>query len=401
MKIGKMLKLGAEGVLGAGLVGLLVYAFLPKPLDVEVAPIRRGPLVVTVEGEGRTRIKDRFVVSAPVAGQIDRVTLRPGDRVALGAPITVVTPIDPPLLDARSKAQAEAQLRLAKAAEEQAVARVRTAEVASERTKADLARMQALGKSGGVTQAAVDDAELSARTAASELESAHFGVGVARSQVEVASAAVSRVAGKSSDTSSVPVKSPVDGAILRVLTESAGVVAAGAPLVEVGDPAALEIVMDVLSADAVAIKPGAETWIEHWGGDKRLDARVRLVEPSGFTKVSALGVEEQRVNVVADFVCDPKDRAALGDGYRVHARVVVWQSPDALRVPLSALFRDSDHWAVFTVAGGRAEKHAVEVGRRGDREAQVLSGLADGDRVVVHPGDRLDTGVRVRALGAR
>jgi HlyD family secretion protein len=398
MKTGKIVKLGAEAVVGLMLVGLLVYAFLPKPLDVEVAPVSRGPLVVTVEGEGRTRIKDRFVVSAPVAGQINRVTLRPGDRVKLGAPITVVTPIDPPLLDARSRAQADAQLRLARAAEEQAVARVHTAEASTEHAKADFARMQALDKSGGVTRAAVDDAELAARTAAAELDSAHFGVGVARSQVEVAAAAVSRVAGPSADTSSVAVKSPVDGAVLRVLTESAGVVAAGAPLVEVGDPAALEIVMDVLSADAVAIKAGAEAWIEHWGGG-RLDARVRLVEPSGFTKVSALGVEEQRVNVVGDFAGDPAARAALGDGYRVHARVVVWQQPDAVRVPLSALFRDGDRWAVFAVAGGRAEKRTVEVGRRGDREAQVLSGLSEADRVVVHPGDRLNTGARVKPLG--
>jgi HlyD family secretion protein len=402
MKLAKTAKIGAEIVVGLCLAALLVYAFLPKPLDVETAAVQKGPLVVTVDGDGRTRIKDRFVVSAPVAGQIERILLRPGDRIQLGAPITVVTPIDPPLLDARSRAQADAQLRLARAAEEQAAARVRTAEAAADHAKAELARMQALDKSGGVTRAAVEDAELAARTAASELDSAKFGVGVARSQVEVAAAAVSRVAGKGAsgaDTSKVPVKSPVDGAVLRVLTESAGVVAAGAPLVEVGDPAALEIVMDLLSADAVAVKAGAEMWIEHWGGEKRLAARVRLVEPSGFTKVSALGVEEQRVNVVADFTSDPADRAALGDGYRVHARVVVWQKPDAIRVPLSALFRDGDRWAVFVLSQDRAHRRAIEIGHRGDRDAEVLSGLDEGDRVVVHPGDRLTDGARVRPIG--
>jgi HlyD family secretion protein len=186
--------------------------------------------------------------------------------------------------------------------------------------------------------------------------------------------------------------------VLRVLTESAGVVAAGAPLMEIGDPSGLEIVLDLLSADAVLVKAGAETWIERWGGDKRLDARVRLVEPSGFSKVSALGVEEQRVNVVADFICDPKERAALGDGYRVHARVVVWQKSDAVRVPLSAIFRDGDRWAVFVMAGDRAHKRLIEVGHRGDREAEVLSGIAEGDPLIVHPGDRLTDGARVKPL---
>ena len=398
MKIAKTTKIAAEVVVGALLVALLVYAFLPKPLDVESAPVTRGALVTTVDGTGRTRIKDRFVVSAPVAGQIDRIRLHAGDRLQLGALITVLTPIDPPLLDARSRVQADAQLRAARAGEEQASARVRAAEAAVAHAAADLNRAQMLDKVGGVVPTAVGDAELEARTVASELDSARFGVGVARSQVEIAAAAVSRVTGKSVDTSNVAVKSPVDGTVLRVLTESAGVIAAGAPLMEIGDPSGLEIVLDVLSADAVAIRAGAETWIEHWGGDKRLEARVRLVEPSGFSKVSALGVEEQRVNVLADFAGDPSERATLGDGYRVHARVVVWQKADAVRVPLSAIFRDADGWAVFAIHGDRAHKRTIELGHRGDREAEVLSGIAEGDRVVVHPGDRLTDGARVKPL---
>jgi HlyD family secretion protein len=399
MKLAKTVKISAEVVVALLLLALLVYAFLPKPLEVESAVVTKGALVVTVDGDGRTRIKDRFVVSAPVAGQIDRISLHAGDRLKLGGPITVVTPTDSPLLDARSRVQASAQLRLAKAAEEQASARVRTAEAAADHAKIELGRVQTLGKSGSVGRAAVEDAELAARTSASELDSARFGVGVARSQVEIAAAAVSRVTGKPGDTSSIAVKSPVDGVVLRVLTESAGVVTAGAPLVEIGDPAGLEIVLDLLSADAVAVKAGAETWIERWGGDKRLGARVRLVEPSGFTKVSALGVEEQRVNVVADFVCDPAERTALGDSYRVHARVVVWQKTDAVRVPLSAIFRDGDAWAVFAIGEDRAHKRLIEIGHRGDREAEALSGIAEGDRVVVHPGDRLTDGARVTPLG--
>lgn len=399
MKIARASKITVEVVVGLALVALLAYAFWPKPLAVETAVIARGPLVVTVDSDGRTRIKDRFVVSAPVGGQIDRVVLRPGDRVKNGAPITVVTPIDPPLLDARSKAQADAQHRLARAAESQAAARVRTAEAASDHAKAELARMEQLEKSGGIARAALEDAQLAARTAAAELDSARFGVGVARSQVELARAALSRASGTPDEASAgVAVKSPVDGAVLRVITESAGVVAAGAPLVELGDPAALEVVMDLLSSDATLVKAGAEVWIERWGGDRRLDGRVRLVEPSGFTKVSALGVEEQRVHVVADFTGTPEERASLGDGYRVYARIVVWQKEDAVRVPLSGLFRDGDRWAVFVVAAERAEKRIVEIGRRGEREAEVLSGLAEGETIVVHPGDRLTGGARVYSL---
>lgn len=399
MKIAKTAKIAAEIAVALLLVALLVLAFLPKPIAVEMVAVTRGPLVVTVDGDGRTRIKDRFVVSAPVAGQIERIALRPGDRLKLGAPITAVTPIEPPLLDARSRAQADAQLRIARAAEAQAAARVRTAEATADRAKAELTRTRELEKGGGVARAALEDAETGARSAAAELDSARFGVGVARSQVELAAAAISRLTAGAGDTGNVPVKSPVDGAVLRVFTESAGVVAAGVPLVEIGDPSALEIVLDVLSADAVQVRAGAETWIEHWGGGKRLDARVRLVEPSGFTKVSALGIEEQRVNVIADFSGDPAERAALGDSYRVHARVVVWQKADAIRVPLSALFRDGDRWAVFLVAGDRAQKRAVEVGHRGDREAEVLSGVAEGDRVVAHPGDRLTDSARVSRVG--
>lgn len=399
MKIAKALKIAAEAAAALALAALLAYAFWPKPLDVETAAVTRGPLVVTVDADGRTRIKDRFVVSAPVAGQIDRVALRPGDRVELGEPLTVVTPIEPPLLDTRSRATAAAQHRLARAAEAQAAARVRTAETASERAKADLARLEQLDEAGAVAHAAFEDAQLAARTAAAEFDSARFGVGVARSQVEVAAAALSRVTGKERDDAAVPVRSPVCGAVLRVITESAGVVAAGAPLVEIGDPAALEVVLDLLSADAVMVRPGAEAWLERWGGDERLDGRVRLVEPSGFTKVSALGVEEQRVNVVVDFTGAPEARAALGDGYRVHARIVVWRKADAIRVPLSALFRDGDRWAVFVIESDRAHRRAVEIGRRGDREAEVLSGLGEGDRVVAHPGDRLTDGARVHPLG--
>lgn len=395
MKLAKASKIAAEIIVALALVALLAYAFWPKPLDVEAAAVTKGQLVVTVDGDGRTRIKDRFVVSAPVNGQIDRVALRPGDRVKLGDPITVVTPIEPPLLDARSRAQADAQHRLARAAEAQAAARVRTAEAAAEHAKTELSRMEQLDKMGGITRAALEDAQLAARTATAELDSARFGVGVARSQVELARAAISRVSGKEADTANVPVKSPVDGVVLRVHTESAGVVAAGAPILEVGDPAALELVLDLLSSDAVLVKPSAETWVERWGGENRLNARVRLVEPSGFTKVSALGVEEQRVLVVADFTGDVKERIALGDGYRVHARIVVWQKADAIRVPLSALFRDGDRWAVLVVAKDRAELRGVEIGRRGDREAEVLSGLVEGERVIVHPGDRLTHGTRI------
>ncbi|MGK4001514.1 HlyD family efflux transporter periplasmic adaptor subunit [Sorangium sp. So ce1036] len=391
-------------VLAALLVGAIALASLPKPALVEASAVTRGPLVVTVDGDGRTRIKDRFVISAPVSGQMPRLELHPGDRVARGAALVEIAPIDPPLLDARSRAQAEAHARSARAGVSQVKARVALAETSLAQARVELARVRTLHERGGVPQAELEAAEFRERAAQAELESAKFGARVAQYELQTAEAALVRMRPAAPGAparragggdGSVALESPVDGTVLRVFQESATLLQAGAPILELGDPGALEIVIDLLSADAVAVKPGAEVRVERWGGEAPLEARVRLVEPSGFTKVSALGVEEQRVNVIADFSGPPEARAALGDGYRVYARVVVWQKADVIKAPQTALFRRGDRWAVFVLADGRAHLREVEIGKRSGSDAEVLAGLGEGDRVVVHPSDTLEDGARV------
>ncbi|WP_437766440.1 HlyD family efflux transporter periplasmic adaptor subunit [Sorangium sp. So ce281] len=391
-------------LLAALLVGAIVVAFLPKPALVEASAVTRRPLVVTVDGDGRTRITDRFVISAPVGGQMPRLELHPGDRVKLGAMLTEIAPIDPPLLDARSRAQAEAHAQSARAGVSQVKARVALAETALAQARSELARVRTLHERGGVARAELETAEFRERAAQAELESARFGARVTQFELQTAEAALVRMKPEGpgaparktgAGDASVAIQSPVDGTVLRVFQESAALLQAGAPILELGDPAALEIVIDLLSSDAVAVRPGAEVHVERWGGEAPLGARVRLVEPSGFTKVSALGIEEQRVNVIADFSGPPEARKALGDGYRVHARIVIWEKADALQVPQTALFRRGERWAVFALADGHARLRDVEIGRRSGGAAEVLAGLDEGDRVVVHPNDKLHDGARV------
>jgi HlyD family secretion protein len=386
-------------LIGIGVVAAIVVAMLPKPTVVELASVVKGPLVVTVEGDGKTRIKDRFVVSAPVTGQMPRLDLHPGDNVKLGAPLTQIAPIEAPLLDPRSRAQSEAQAKLSRAARSQAGARVSMAQAALDFEKNELARVKQLFAAGGVPQATVDAAELKARSSAAELESARFGERIAQFQLETAEAAVVRQKGGAAQDEGlrVAVRAPIEGTVLRVFQESAGLIAAGAPLLELGDRAAMEIVIELLSTDAVAVRPDARVMIDRWGRDEVLEARVRLIEPSGFTKISALGIEEQRVNVVADFTGPREAWSALGDGYRVHARIVIFERADALKVPLSALFRHGDGWAVFGLAGDKASLRKVEVGRRSLAEAEILSGLNEGDKILVHPSEKIADGTAVVA----
>lgn len=394
MKIGRTVVWVVIGIL---VLAAIVYAMLPKPLVVELASVAKGPLVVTVEGDGKTRIKDRFVVSAPVTGQMPRLDLHPGDNVKLGGMLTQIAPIEAPLLDPRSRAQSEAQAKLARAARSQASTRVKMAQTALDYEKNELTRVKQLFASGGVPQATLDAAELKARSAAAELESARFGERIAQFQLETAEAAVVRQkAGAGQDDGlRVEVRAPIEGTVLRVFQESAGLIAAGAPLIELGDRAAMEIVIELLSTDAVAVRPDARVLIDRWGRDEVLEARVRLIEPSGYTKISALGIEEQRVNVVADFTGPREAWSALGDGYRVHARIVIFENPDALKVPLASLFRHGDGWAVFGISGDKASLRKVEVGRRSLTEAEIVSGLAEGDKILVHPSEKVADGTAV------
>jgi HlyD family secretion protein len=381
----------------AVVAGLLVMALWPQAVVVEIAETTRGPLVVTIDEEGRTRVRERFVVSSPLAGRVLRIELEPGDQVKRGDVVARVRAEAPPLLDERSRAEAAAAVESARAALGQTRAEAQRAQTALMQADRELARVRALQEGGLTTPREVDLREAEAAAAKEASEAAGFAVRVAESELTRAEA---RLVPLSSDTLGrvATVRAPADGVVLRRLRESESVVPAGEPLLEIGDPARLEIVADLLSTDAVQVAPGARAVIEQWGGSRELAARVRLVEPSGFTKISALGVEEQRVNVILDFV-DPADGwGQLGDGYRVEVRIVVWEAPDVLKVPTGALFRESERWAVYIVEDGRARLRHLELGRQNGQEAEVASGLEAGDRVILHPGDTLADGGRVETL---
>ncbi|MCZ7618677.1 MAG: HlyD family efflux transporter periplasmic adaptor subunit [Myxococcota bacterium] len=389
----------AGAVLAAAALWLVMR---PQALRVDVATVRRAPLRVTVDEEGETRVRDRYVVAAPATGRLLRIEHDEGDPIEAGA---VVARIEPAPLDPRDRAAAQARLEAAESSQQAARARMQRAEAALAQARRDAARAAQLHARGTASDYALEQARLAETSAVREHEEARFAAAAAASDVEAARAVLiadpgptasrPEAAAAPSCAGAVPClegRAPVSGQILRVLEESERIVAAGTPLVEIGDPAALEIVTDVLSRDAVGVTAGTPVWIEDWGGPGALEGRVRRVEPSGFTKVSALGVEEQRVNVVID-LAEPDPR--LGDGYRVEVRIVTWEGDDVLQIPASALFRVGPQWAVFVVEGGRARRRPVEVGAQATFDVEIRAGLSEGDVVILHPSDRLDDGTRV------
>ena len=370
--------------LGAAIVGLGAFAlFRSVPLPVETARVARRALQVTVDEEGETRVRDRYVVAAPVAGRVARIALREGDAVGPG---TVVARVFPAPLDPRTRDQAAARLDAADDARRAAEAGARQARAAHDQAHRGWERARRLAADNSIAPQEREQAELEETSRARELESAEFRAHAAAHEVELARAALAV------DQQPIAIRSPVAGRVLRVPEPSERVVAAGTPLVEVGDPSKLEIVADLLSAEAVKVRPGAPILIEGWGGGAALRGRLRVVEPSAFTKVSALGVEEQRVNVVADLLDPP---GPIGDRYRVEIRIVVWQGDSVLTVPSSALFRRGDGWGVFLVHGARARQREVVVGHRTPFDVEILRGVAEGDIVIRHPGDRVAEGVKV------
>jgi HlyD family secretion protein len=377
------------------LVGAGVAAAWPKPVVVEEAPVRSAPLEVTVDESGKTRVRDRYVVHAPLAGDIGRIELHAGDPVAAGVAIAQIVPASPALLDPRARAEAGARVGAAEANLAQARAQMARADAASAHAAQDLETTKRLTTTGAVSPDEQRNAELESHVRQQELEAARFAVQVARSDVDVARAALRRYGERPGGIEPFTIASPVSGRVLRVHQQSESVIAPGAPIIELGDPSSLEVVVDVLTADAVRIPPNAPVRLERWGGAAALRAHVRVVEPSAFTKVSALGVEEQRTSVVID-LDDPSNLwARLGDGYRVEAHIVVWQSDAVTTIPASATFRQGDAWAVFVDDRGRARLHVVQIGQRGSADLQVVSGLSLGDRVVVHPSSGVAEGVRI------
>lgn len=399
-----------------GVVAAVGYGLLPEPIEVDLASVQRGSLRVTVDEDGKTRIRERYVVSAPLAGRLLRIELDPGDEVKAGETLlATIEPRDPELLDARSIAQAEARVKAAEAALEKMGPVLEEVRAAQEYAEAELKRVRDARRENpqAVSASEVESKLMAYRTRTALLRTARYNEEIARFELNQARAALIRsrppkknASGSTENSTEADpsddndwnftIRSPINGRVLRLFQESSAVVQAGAPLLELGNPSDLEVVVDVLSSDAVKIRPGALVLLEHWGGEKTLHGRVRLVEPSAFTKISTLGVEEQRVNVIVDLVDPPQQRAALGDGFRVEARIVVAQAADVLKVPTSALFRVGQQWAVFRVLDRVARQSIVKLGLQNGLEAEVREGLAAGDQVVVHPSDAVGDGTAVR-----
>jgi len=391
MRVWKIVRL----VFGAAIViAMAIVALWPEAAEVDIAAVARGAMQVTVDEEGETRVRDRFVVSAPVGGRLQRIELEPGDAVTRGSTIVArLAPVDAPLLDPRALAELRAAADAAREAVGLARAEVDRASAMRERAQATARRYANLVEAGAVSREDFDTAQTAVTTAAKTQQAAEFALARAEREHEQALARLQRPAYSGRV---IELAAPVNGVVLKRLRESECVVGAGEPLLEIGDPLQLEVMADLLSTDAVRVRPGSRVSIERWGGSHALPARVRRVEPSGFLKVSALGVEEQRVNVVIDF--DDPARAArkLGDGYRVDVRIVVWQSDAVLGVPVGSLFRRGDSWAVFVADGGRARLRTIEIGQRNNESAEVVNGLRETERVVLHPPDTLVDGARIR-----
>jgi HlyD family secretion protein len=383
----------------AAILVLLAIALWPETVDVDVSSVTRGTLTVTVNEEGRTRVRDRFVVSAPVAGRVLRLDVEPGDAVRRGDVVARLQPGMSPLIDARTLAEARAAVQSARAAFGRAEAEQRRADAALAHAERESQRTRGLVDAGALPAQELEARQTEARVAREAATAAAFAVRAASADVDQAAARLAAPSGPR-DGAVVTVRAPINGVILRRLHESETMVPAGEPLVEIGDPTQLEVVVDLLSTDAARVRQGAPALLEVWRGEPPLGGRVRRVEPSGFTKVSALGVEEQRVNVILDL--DPRfgeDEIVLGDAYRVDVGIVVLEVRDAVLVPASALFRDGNRWAVYEVRDGRARRTFVDIGAQTARDAEIVSGIAAHAQVVVHPGERVVDGVRVRAAG--
>ncbi len=380
-------------------IGLVFWlALRPRPILVDVAEVHRGLLQVGVEEDGKTRIRERYVVSTPLTGRLRRVTFDVGDKVVADKTVlATMEATDPTLLDPRAVAQAKNRVGAAERKLQAAKSELARAESALQFAEKEMGRVRQLIAQDAASDLEFSQRELDFRQRTEETRSAGFAVDIAEYELELERAAllITDPAQRDSGDMVLSIRAPIDGRILRIYQESTAVVEVGSPLMEVGDPTDLEVIADVLSRDAVQIAPGNPVRLNRWGGDAPLAGQVRLVEPSGFTKLSALGVEEQRVNVVIDLLDPPEKRRQLGDGFRVDCEVVIGEADDVLQVPTSALFRVDGAWRVFLVKDSIARLTKVEIGKNSGRFAEVTAGLLEGDQVVVHPGDSVEDGARV------
>lgn len=379
------------GLVAVLLLGLLVRSYLPNPVQVDAAKVTRGQLLSTLEQTAKTRVAERYAVTAPITGALVRISLRAGDPVSEGTKLADLLPAE---LDPRSRADAQARAEAANDAAREAQTRASLGESALAHARSELSRIRTLHGGGAATPQQLESAQFEVQRATRELASARLAVQVARHQLDSARAIVQPAGGRGR-VGSVTVTSPVNGVVLRVLLPDAGPVAAGTPLLELGDLNTLEVVAEVQTRDAVTLKPGMKVLFDQWGGGKPLHGEVRVVEPSAFTRVSPLGVEEQRVNVVVGFVEPPEQRAGLSDGFELQARFILWEGSDVLQVPASAVFRRQDGWAVFVIEEGSAKERAVKIGHRNPSAVELLEGVAEGAEVILHPGDAITDGVSV------
>ena len=388
------------GVIVIALAGALVYGFWPVATRVDAVRAERGTITVTVDEDGKTRVREKYTVSAPVYGKLFRIELDEGDRVVAGETVLLsIEPSDPSLLDARAKAEATARVRATEAAVQQMQASLQRAKEVAELAGHDYQRARTLVQQRTMSLSEFDEVEHRERMAQAELRSSEFALAVANFELEQAQAALIRSqepTGEPVQDVTLSLTSPVNGQVLRVLQENAGVVSPGTPLLEIGDLRDMEMEIDVLSNDAVNIRLGAKVIVEQWGGPIPLEGQVRLVEPAAFLKISALGVEEQRVNVIADFTSPLEQRKTLGDGYRMEARIEVDRATDVIKIPAGTLFRVNDGWHVFLIVHGRAKLQPVETGKTSGLETEIVQGVGEGDLMILHPTDEIVDGKRVR-----
>lgn len=377
---------------------LIAYGFLPKAVGVDAAKAGRGQMMVTVDEEGKTRVKEKYVISAPVSGFMRRIRLEAGDAVKKGQVVVELEPLRSSVLDPRSRAEAEAAVLSADAALKAAEENSQRAAAEAGYAKANLVRIRKLFEQGYVSKDEMEHAETEAKRTEAGRLSAEAAVKVAKFELDKARSVLQYSAdeGGVNRGRAVALRSPVDGRILKLHRESEGVVNSGEALIDIGDPDKLEVRVEVLSADAVKVKPGTPVLFKRWGGEPVLSGMVRIIEPAGFTKISSLGVEEQRVVVIADIASANEGKKSLGDGYRVEASFVIWEGKDVLQIPASALFRKGDAWAVFVIKNNKAQLQQIEIGRRNGLVAEVLSGLTEGEEVIAHPDDSIKEGIRVR-----
>ncbi|QDT11762.1 efflux RND transporter periplasmic adaptor subunit [Planctomycetes bacterium K23_9] len=388
-------------LIASGMVALVAYGLIPQPIEVDTVQPTTGSLAITIDDDGETRIRERYILSAPVTGKMLRVELDAGDLVVAGeTKIAKIQPSDPSLLDARSRAEAQARVRVAIAAHDQATTAVARAKEALELAEKDFERAKKLRKNNAIAQADYDAADNRMRLAIADIRSAESAQRVAQYEIDQAEATVKymKASYDPDDDHFFNIVSPITGKVLEIFREDSGVIASGTSVASIGDPSDLEIVIDVLSSDAVKVRLGNPVRIQHWGGEKPLDAVVRLVEPSAFLKVSALGVEEKRVNVIADFTDPFQDRETLGDGFRIEAKIVVDDTPaDSMNVPAGVLFRQGKAWKAYRVINGTAEPVTVEVGKSNGISTEILSGVQPSDQLILHPTESIESGVKVIA----